>query len=293
MYTFNHQFSPLAALLILAALASAIVARRMRYGAPGIWWSLTVLCALSGFLMFPVSAPIWRVLPEGRFVQFPWRWCFVLCTAAAFLLAYAAIRSNRKRIVWPALALILFAIDATIVYPRHVYPQYVSQIQEKFQSRRGYGGLLEYTPLPSRGRTLPEGAPLIAPVDRQPEESGGKGRAIYAEVWSPEKKVIDAALPQPTALNLKLLAYPAWQATINATPAALTQNPDTGQLMVWLPAGPSRTEIIFTRTWDRTAGLAISIGTSVALIAFWQFVALSRKRAAAPAELEVAPARAA
>jgi hypothetical protein len=68
---------------------------------------------------------------------------------------------------------------------------------------------------------------------------------------------------------------------------------DAQTLWVVLPAGPSRTEIVLTRTWDRTAGLAISVGSGIALAAFRQLVARSRKRAAKPTELEVAPARAA
>jgi hypothetical protein len=292
MYMFNHRFSPLAVLLILAALTSAIAARRMRFGDPGIWWSLTVLCGLSSFLMLPVSAPIWRILPQARFVQFPWRWLFPMCAAAAVLLAFAAVRTNRK-FAWPTLAFVLFGIDATIVHAKEVYPHFAEEIAEKFQSGRGYAGLLEYTPLPSKERYLPENAPLIAPADPQPLQTGSAGPAVYAEAWSAEKKVIRADLPQPTAVNLKLLAYPAWQATVNGTPVALHQNPQTGQLVLVLPAGMSRAEIIFTRTWDRAAGLAISVASAAALIAFSQVVALSRKRSAALAELELARAQAA
>ena len=293
MYKFNHQLSPLAVLLIVGAIASAIAARRMRYGNPRVWWSLTILCLLSGFLMFPVSALIWRTLPELRFVQFPWRWLFPLCTAAAFLLAFAAIQSNRKRILWPALAFALIAVDATIIYTKHPYPHFVDKIAESFHSGHGYAGLLEYTPLPSKGHSLPKDAPVIAPVDPQPQEADGKRPSVYAEVWSPEKKVLAAELPQPTTVNLKLLAYPAWQATVNGRPAALQHNPETGQLMVLLPAGASRTEIIFARTWDRTAGIAISIVTSAGLISFWQVLVWIRKRSAERSELEVAPAQAA
>jgi hypothetical protein len=293
MYVFNHKFSPIAALLILAGIASAIAARRMRDWNPGVWWSLSVLCGVSAFLMFPISAPIWRILPEARFVQFPWRWCFVLCTAAAFLLTVAVVRSSKKRIVLPTLALVLFAIDGTIVHAKEVYPHFVDGIAEKFQSGRGYGGLMEYTPLPSKDRYLAPYAPLIERADLQPLNVDSGGSEVHAEVWSAEKKVIRANLPQPMAINLKLLAYPAWQATLNGRPTTLELNPRTGQAKLVLPSGSSRTEIVFTRTWDRTAGLAISLGFSIALIAFWQAVALSRKHANEPSDHEVTPARAA
>ena len=292
MYVFNHQLSPLAVLLIAGALASAIAARRMRYGTPELWWSLTVLCCLSGFLMFPVSSPMWRGLPELRFVQFPWRWLFPMWTAAAVLLAFVILQAKRKRALVPMLALLLIVVDAAIVYARHLYPHFVSEIAEQFHSGRGYAGLLEYTPLASKGRSLPQAAPLISPVDPQSQEVAVTRLAPYVEVWSPERKVIRADLPRPMTINLKLLAYPAWRASVNGSPAALQENPQTGQLMVTLPAGSSRTEIKFAQTWDRAIGIGISVGSTAVLIAFWELFAVSRKRATEPSGIEVAPARA-
>ncbi len=94
-------------------------------------------------------------------------------------------------------------------------------------------------------------------------------------------------------VNLKLLAYPAWQASVNGKPAALQDNPQTGQIMMVLPAGASRTEIKFAQTWDRAVGAEISIGSGVVLIAFWQLIVVSRKRATEPREVEVVSAKAA
>jgi len=93
--------------------------------------------------------------------------------------------------------------------------------------------------------------------------------------------------------NLKLLSYPAWQASVNGKPTALQDNPQTGQIMMVLPAGTSRTEIKFVQTWDRAVGAEISIGSGVVLIALWQLIVLSRKRATEPREVEVIPAKAA
>jgi len=293
MYSFNHHLSPLAVLLILGAVASAVAARRMRCGTPAVWWSLTILCVLSGFLMFPVSAAIWRTLPELRFVQFPWRWLFPMCAAAALLVTFALVQSKRKRILLPVLGFALVAIDATIVYAKQVYPHFVAEIADKFHSGRGYAGLLEYTPLAGKGRYLPTDAPLIALVEPVSEQSVGTPPGVYVERWSPERKVIRADLSQSTTVNLKLLAYPAWQATVNGKPATLEDNPQTGQIMMVLPAGASRTEIKFTQTWDRTVGAEISIGSGVVLIALGQLIVLSRKRATELRKVEALPAKAA
>jgi hypothetical protein len=292
MYKFNHQLSPLAVLLILGAFAAAAGAWRMREGKDGAWWSLTVLCTVSAFLMFPPSAPIWRGLPELRFVQFPWRWLFPMCAAAAVLVSFAVVQSSRRRVLLPVLAFAVIAVDAAVIHTKTVYPHFVEEIAAKFQSQHGYRGLLEYTPLVSKGRFLPVDAPLIEPVD--PKKPDNRSLPIYVEVWSPERKVIRADLLQPITVNLKLLAYPAWQASVNGKPATLEDNPETGQVMVALPAGASRTEIKFTRTWDRAVGAEISTGSAVVLISLWQLITVvSRKRGRQPLEVEVVAVKAA
>jgi hypothetical protein len=44
--------------------------------------------------------------------------------------------------------------------------------------------------------------------------------------------------------------------------------PDTGQMLVTLPPGAHRVAVRFRRTWDRTAGIAISVLSTLGLVAF-------------------------
>ncbi len=294
MYKFNHQLSPLAVLLILGAIGSAIAGRRMRYGTPAMWWSLTGLCLLSSFLMFPISVAIWGMLPELRFVQFPWRWLFPMCAAAALLASFALVQSNRKRILLPVVGFGLVAVNASIIYAKQVFPRFTTQVADKFHAH-GYAGLMEYTPIAGKSRYLPADAPLIAAVEpSNPQQPASTPSGVYVEVWSPERKVIRADLLHSMTVNLKLLAYPAWQASVNGEPAALQDNSETGQIMMVLPAGESRTEIKFAQTWDRVVGTEISIGSGVVLIALWELiVVVSRRRTTEPREVGAVPAKAA
>jgi len=182
----------------------------------------------------------------------------------------------------------IIVLDAGIVHTKEWFPHVTEKIADTFQSGAGYVGLPEYAPL-AEGKSLPADAPLISLADPEAAESSD----IHVETWSPEKKVIVAKLSRPAAVNLKVLAYPAWQARVNGKPAALQENPETGQLTVSLPEGLSRTEINFTRTWDRSAGIVISIATSAALLAFWKLFALKRKRSRQSRAVEVAAEQAA
>ena len=286
-HEFNRRISPLAVLVILTAITSAIAARRTRGRLPTVWWSLTVLCALSAFLMFRVSSPLWRILPELRFLQFPWRWMFPLCAAAVLLLAFAVCESKRRQILWPGIALIILVLDVGIMHTKEWFPHVTGKIADKFQSGGGYAGLPEYSPVDKR-QPLPADAPLISPADPAADSNG-----VHVEAWTPEKKVIVADLSRPTAINLKLLAYPGWQASVNGKPVVLQKNPQTGQLMLLLPAGSSRTEITFGQTWDRAAGILVSAVSCAILLVFSEVFATRRRRSVESRTVDVAPAEAA
>jgi hypothetical protein len=287
-HEFNRRISPLAVLVILTAIASAIAARRTGERTKAVWWSLTVLCGLAALLMFRVSSPLWRVLPEVHFLQFPWRWLFALCAATVLLLALGVSQSKRRPILWAAIGLIIVVLDAGIVHTREWFPHVTDKIADTFRSGAGYIGLPEYAPLAER-QPLPAEAPLISLADPVASESD----RIRVEAWSPEKKVIVAELSRPARVNVKLLAYPAWQARVNGKAVDLRENPETGQLMVLLPAGSSRTEIKFGRTWDRSAGIVISIATGAALLACWKLFALNRQRSRQSRAVKVAAEQAA
>src|SRR5207302_2294359 len=144
--------------------------------------------------------------PELRFVHFAWRWLFPLCAAATVLASFAVAQSSRRRILFPVVAFALIGLDAAVIHTKTVYPHFVEEISANFQSRHGYRGLLEYTPLTSKGRSLPLDAPLIEPVGAKTSNTGQL--RIQVEGWSPEKKVIRADLSHSMRVKLKLLAYP-------------------------------------------------------------------------------------
>ena len=67
------------------------------------------------------------------------------------------------------------------------------------------------------------------------------------------------AASEPSHLVLKLFHYPAWKVDVNGKPVVPRTVPKTGQMLIAVPKGESRVEISFTRTWDRTLGIAISL----------------------------------
>ena len=107
----NLEVSAIAALMIaLTGIGAVVSHRRMRRSAEtagtraglgraskSIWAPLAFLGAASTFMMFPVSAAFWRYAPELRFVQFPWRWLFVLAVGFAYFWGEMAAAGTSSR----------------------------------------------------------------------------------------------------------------------------------------------------------------------------------------------------
>ena len=254
---FNRGLSYVAVFLIVATAIAALLARRLRRDQSSVWLSLTLLAAVSTFMMFPPSFLLYEKLPEMRYVEFPWRWLSALCVATAFLVAAAISQARRKWILWAIAGVAVAAIGIeglhTVTWD---HAHYLEGLVADAQSTNGYPTRFGdwSNPLGSRREKLDKSAPLVAAADAQPA-------AIQIEQWQGERKVFSVVSAEPVVLKLRLLSYPAWQAKLNGSSIVVQTDPELGQMLVPVPAGASRVEIRFGRTWDRTVGNIISLLT--------------------------------
>ena len=58
---------------------------------------------------------------------------------------------------------------------------------------------------------------------------------------------------------LKLFNYPAWRVEVNGRVVQAGTRENTGQMLVPVQTGENRVQVSFIRTWDRTAGIWISV----------------------------------
>jgi hypothetical protein len=250
--------------LIAVAAIAAAVTPRWRHQFPALWCSLAAIAGLSSFAMFPASEILWRHLPELRFVQFPWRWLTPVSVAGAFLAAAAVGQLSRKWPAYLAVVVVFCGVSGNTIYSEVWGSNFPQNIAAAVRSGAGYKGLKEYIPSGSKPLELPLDAPLI--VAAEPNEPPMSQVRVQTELWSPERKLFSVDSPVPLHLSLKLLAYPAWQVRINGMPAIAGTETRTGQISLDAPAGFSRFEVVFARTWDRTVGIVVSLTTALALI---------------------------
>lgn len=277
---FNWKVSTIAAAVILAAGISAVVVARRRREFGEVWWYLLALGSAATLMMLPVSGLAWRFLPKLQFVQFPWRWMGPLDFVLAFFLAAALQNAKRQWLCWTAGLVLVAGLGAAIVSDAWWDSEDIPVLMAGIASGHGYEGTDEYQPLGSSRYDLPgvspdgeiETGPATKRVAISSEKDGGaialaNGPAVQIGRWNANSREFSSMASGPVVAAIELLNYPAWQATIDGAPAEISMVPETGQMLVRIPAGTHRVVVRFTRTWDRLAGGIISLLFLVALAA--------------------------
>lgn len=287
---FNRKVSWIAAgVIAVTGIAAIFVARKRReFGA--LWWILISVAVASVFQMSPISLWLWNALPELRFIQFPWRWLELLAVAFAFLLALAIFSVRSRRLSWAVTVVAFVAIGATattIIRDAYWDDQDVPSIAAAIASRRGYEGTDEYAPIGLTRLNLPGNpddterpagassnpAPRFEKLDHTSNAlEPAAGIRFQVERWTAERKMFTAESAMPVTLALRIADYPSWESQVDASGVHVTVRPATSQILVPLAAGDHRVEVRFRRTWDRSAGDAISGLAVVTLLGFsWVF----------------------
>ncbi len=250
---FNRVISWIAIAEIILTLAAAWLARSWASRNRLPWFLLVTWAGMCAALMLSVSSPLWNILPELRFMQFPWR--FLLCLGIPFsLLTVLGVRR------WAVRAAMYVAMLCVIAFVwHHFQPPWwdtaadLREIQENMTTGKGSEGTDEYTPVGADFSLLDRGKERRVTVD------GPAHAAIHVLDWSTERKIFTAEMSAPDNLALHLFNYPAWRVEVNGRLVQAGTRDGSGQMLVPAEAGANHVQIYFTRTWDRSVGGWISI----------------------------------
>ncbi len=241
-----------------------------------LWGAFLVLSALATALMLRPAAVVWQLLPKLRFVQFPWRWMSILTVPFIYFLAAAFARRRFRWFAFIAAAAFLSGTAIFLVHHTWWDQEEFSTLRASIASGEGFDGTDEYDPIGDDHYNLPAKAPRVQVIPQnedaevEPATTAASPSRIVIERWLAEEKFIRVESMRPTRLALRLLNYPAWQVQVNGSRIQPESAEDSGQMVILVPAGQSRIDIRFTRTPDRTAGIAISIASLfAALFLLW------------------------
>ncbi len=279
-----HTASMIAVLMVAVALCGLLVAL-LRGRLPGprhFWLPLALIPFAVLLLQFPFSRPVWNLLPDLRFLQFPWRWLVVL-EAPMGIFAAAAVWPAKSARRWPRLAVVsasavvflaMTALAGTQFFQTCDDEDAVAGMLAAYRAGQGFIGTGEYEPIGADNSLIPGGLPQACLVS-DPETVLGKTSEDGTLQWSasqgsceavypaaansrPENLRIVAVLPQSGYLVLRLLSFPAWKIKVNGLAAGPMPQRDDGLLTVPVPAGAVYITADFTTTEDYGIGRWLS-----------------------------------
>jgi hypothetical protein len=257
---FNLKISCVVLLMgLLVAVAAAHFAKSAEIPRPH-YWLLLALGAMSFFMMFRFSRPLWELAPELHFVQFPWRYAVPLAVAFAFFLG--AIAGKFRSLAIVAVCLFVFAgpiakILLAVARPSSWKKAEISQLQASIDSGTGYRGTPEY---------LPNGANLEA-IENAGIRTGNasQGSGEFAVTDEVDRKTFRVQFEEPREIALNLFDYPTWQIDVDGSRITPKRTDRDGRILVDIPAGKHSVHVFPQRKWDAKLGVAISVATAVLL----------------------------
>ena len=255
------------AMIILASAAIVLGAAMFRLRGPDrlslqkrAVVSIAVLAVVIGLLLTPLSAGLWRVMPEMAFLQFPWRLMAVL---AAAICGAAPIAAGAVRIRPWTLAVCASLLVAAISWPAvHQFRQAcddedtVAARLAAFVSNAGTDATDEYTTGEADNDALLHDDPpfwLAEDADAQPAPQPAQAAAGPV----PMHFAVDADKAEALVLNLR--EYPAWAVRVNGREVKERTARSDG--LIAFPVGPghSQIDITYRMTGDREMGDGTSL----------------------------------
>jgi hypothetical protein len=278
-----HTVSVIAVSMIAVALAGLVLCWRrgtlpvQKSTSAQIWIPLAAIPLVVFVLLFPISRPIWLLLPEWRFLQYPWRWLEAAEAPMAIFFAAAVWPIARRARVFVLSACAAAFLAATIyagkVFFQVCYPEdTVASTLADFRSGAGFEGMYEYEPPNADRSMIAMGLPAACFVT-DPTIELGKQDENGDLMWSPAQGTCEVAFGAVTGwetdpehlriraltthagfLVLRLLSYPAWSVRVNGQPAGDLPAREDGLLAVPIPPG----EVNLTVDWTTTRDVILS-----------------------------------
>lgn len=277
---FNIKISFVVLLMGVLATASGYYIAKSKE-IPRLHYVLVVaLGALSFFMMFSLSRPLWLLAPEMHFVQFPWRYAVPFGVAFSFLVAAAAGKSNKLAIL--AVSLFVFAgplakIGLAIKRPSSWNKAEISRLQKSIDNGIGYRGTPEY--LPNSAATA-----FTENANGDSEITGDNSKELSTVGHGHEQYSFPVASSQAGQITIRLFDYPTWQVNMDGSRAASKLRDSEGRIVVSVPAGEHVIHIFMQREWDAKLGIAVSLISAMFLLGLSFLAGLTSKQASPAAE---------
>jgi hypothetical protein len=285
--------------MIVLSMAALLVCRR--HGTLPIprntgslrWWVPLAGIPVAVFIMtLSFSAPVWRLLPEMRFVQFPWRWLEATEAPMAILLISAIWPRTAGRRPWVVAACSSAFVAMTFFAGSYFFQvcdseDAVASMVAAYGVGAGFEGMSEYQPPGGDDSEIATGLPdaclvsdpaivLGKPDSSDPDANPGWSRDqgsclatfpfINGNKANPEHRQIHATGVESGYLVIRLARFPAWQIRVNGKPVRDSFQRDDGLTVVPVGGGSNDVTLDWAITPDIHLGRWVSALSGLLLL---------------------------
>ena len=280
--------------LMLGVVAAAWVSRKRRNP---LWMPLVVVGACVCALQLRWSDIAWRLTPELKYLQFPWRWMLVLAMVVGALtgLALRGEAKTRRAIAVRAAGTLLLAcgmasVAATLFWQPCDEEDNVAAQIAAFHAR-GFEGTDEYTPQGADNGEIQPGLPAVSILDapnaglaasvKGDATSPGSANEVKIKRWDCERRSVMVNSPGAAYAVLRLMDYPAWQVMRNGGEVRDRAQRSDGLMAITVQAGANEIDVRWRRTSDQWAGDGVSLAAlAITLALAWLEKAKAGRRKA-------------
>jgi hypothetical protein len=191
------------------------------------------------FLTTPLSGPVWRLIPQFPFLQFPWRWIIVMELSLCFLIAgiysLEKVQDFRPAIFLKTFILVLVVSLAQLPM-QNIHDASISEADFLRLNRMNqWRNIMDEKP-----EYLPVWANLenIWTRNRDDRVVTISGRAsTRVTEWAPESRTIEVRALSDTVIRISSFYYPGWEVTLDGGEKPIDVEKETGALLVHVSEG--------------------------------------------------------
>lgn len=235
--------------------------------------ALLILASALAFLLTATSALLWRVIPELKYLQFPWRFGAVLgvVAAALFALALDRIRLRSSGAITAALAIpLIFGL-----FGYHLFRQFCGAANDvpgmvaAFKDGKTHDATDEYTPTSSDplavGHNNPTAWMASGPTD-PPFQVGAGSHSTNLR----DRLHFSILSPGPAFFVINLRDYPAWRITVNGILSTNRPQREDGLIVLPVSGGRSEINITYALSSDQVYGWVLTVLSLGAFFVVWR-----------------------
>jgi len=284
----------IAVVLLAATVIAAVLSyRTRRRGA--LWATLVALAMMITGLLLPFSDVVWRLAPELKFLQFPWRWLLVLSMVVAALVGLAlreGAKTRRGNLQRVAAVVVVAACVSGVAWFYFWQPcDDEDNVRAQVATFRDgdFEGTDEYTASPADNGAIQQDLPRIrvlraadgnegnSAAGTNPEWQASGADLLPSEVqigrWDVERMSATVRSGGGFAV-LRVMDYPAWRVTVNGAGVDARPRRDDGLMVVPVAAGVSEIAVRYVATRDVWAGRILSLAGAI----LWLWLAARQRR---------------